>query len=525
MSITLITAVFILPFMAEWFAALSGSTVDQTNTKRSNAFYLLVPFMGLLVYGGFAAITGRELLALAGSLLFYGGLTAVSNKKYEILRDPFNAHDFDNLRNLYIYPEFYVSYVGWPILLLVIFAFITSIGAALWQETPFAIYDNVPLYLGWPIGLLFWFTVLIALGKIINLFFNEHTIAKYGVTTDLKRDVSRFGLFPTVLLYRLLLKAKNDKQELRNRQIEITANSATPADIIAIQGESYFDLERLFSLLPDNKKTAWKPLRALEQEGISTGNIKVPAWGAYTMQTEFSFLSGIPNDALGVDRINPYMRFAQKPLSTMVSALKNAGYHTICVHPAKKEFFRRASVMPNLGFDKFIGLETFDGASHYGKYIADSALAEEIEHIIAGHHAIRKEPLFIFAITIESHGPWAPGRLADQLDEEALVAENPTNDHAFALYQQHMENLLALYKRLSTDAGKTALQTPRTVAMYGDHMPALGELFEEHGFNEIPVDYLLWSNTHRVQNQGKIAIEDFAETVLKTAGLSLQKPT
>lgn len=520
LAATLVTAILIVPFAAEWFAAKMPAA-KSGEIKRSAAFYWLTPLLGIIVFASFAAVTARPLMALAGSLLFFGGLTAVSNKKYEVLKDPFNAHDFDNLRNLYIYPEFYISYVGWPVLLLIIALFGTGIGLSVYFEPPFAFYAAWPPYAGWAGILVAWFVFLRIVRQIATSYFNETTAPRFGVTLELQNDVARFGLFPTVLLYRLLLKAKIDKVELRERPLTATASQDTLNDIIAIQGESYFDLERLFKCLPDGAQQAWKPVRALEKAGVHTGRIDVPCWGAYTMQTEFSFLSALKNDTLGIDRINPYMRFSQKQVSTIARALKDAGYRTLCVHPAKKEFFRRSDVMPNLGFDDFIGLEAFEGAAIYGKYIGDAALADKIDAIVKEHHATSQQPLFIFAITIESHGPWAEGRLARHLDEKTLIRNNPTGDGEFARYQKHMENLLRFYERLST--GSTA-ERPRTVALYGDHMPALGTLFNEHGFDDKRVDYLLWNSNKPVTPKNDMCIENFGDMVLAEAGLTLNQP-
>ncbi len=520
----LFTAIILLPFGAEIFAT-KIPTKESANTKRSLRFYILTPIMGSMSYGAFAVFAAHPLLALAGSLLFYGGLTAVSNIKYKVLKSPFNAHDFDNLRNLYIYPEFYLSYVGWPIIALVIGVFASIIGVSLYFETSFALYRHIPLndvssIISYIVVIAAWLLALNVTRFCIGLFFNEKSMAHYGVTLELKQDIARFGLFPTGMLYRLLLKIPSDKTTLQQRPYTVT--SQNPSDIIAIQGESYFDLERLFRRLPKAQQTTWKNLRDLEKAGVTTGEITVPAWGAYTMQTEFSFLSMLHNNLLGVDRINPYMRFAQQPVTTLASVLNEAGYRTICIHPAKKEFFRRSDVMPNMGFDEFIGLEAFENAPLYGKYISDSALGEKINALIAEHHSVSNQPLFIFAITIESHGPWANGRLDDHLNEAELTRTNPTGDTEFSLYQQHMDNLMALFRSVSVD---TQAARPRTVALYGDHMPALDPLFQQHGFTEQPTDYLLWNSAGPVSKPNNVQIEKFGETVLKEAGVTLTKPS
>ncbi len=521
LNFILFTAIIILPFTAEACARKIPKDECQ-NTKRAGSFYILTPIVGAIIYGGFAVLAAHPILALAGSTLFYGGLTAVSNKKYEVLDSPFNAHDFDNLRNLYIYPEFYLSYVGWPIIVLVLAIFGSIIGTSVFLEDSFFFYSHMPyahisLVIPYILGIAGWLVFIRLARAFLSFSFNENNMHEHGVTLELKQDIARFGLFPTVMLYRILLKTRIEKPETRDIKLEIS--SEKPADIIAIQGESYFDLERLFARLPKEQKTTWQPLRSLEAEGVVTGTVKVPAWGAYTMQTEFSFLSMLHNNTLGVDRINPYMRFAQKPLITAASLLRDAGYRTICIHPAKKEFFRRSDVMPNLGFDEFIGLEEFSDAPYYGKYIADSALAEKIEQITTEHHDSSEKPLFVFAITIESHGPWASGRLKAHLDETELLKTNPTGDAEFNLYQQHMENLISMVRSLCVDSNS---QNPRVVAMYGDHMPALGPLFRKHGFTDIPTDYLLWNSEKPATKPNGLAIENFAKTVIQEAGLVIK---
>ncbi|MEX0298461.1 MAG: sulfatase-like hydrolase/transferase, partial [Kordiimonas sp.] len=154
-------------------------------------------------------------------------------------------------------------------------------------------------------------------------------------------------------------------------------------------------------------------------------------------------------------------------------------------------------------------------------YISDAALGEKLDELIEQHHRDSDKPLFIFAITIESHGPWAPGRLARHLDEKNLVKSNPVGDHEFALYQRHMENLLKLCKRLTVDNKQTI--RPRTVAMYGDHMPALGPLFDKYGFDEPRVDYLVWNSETKPTPPNNMCIENFGKYVLQEAGVELQE--
>lgn len=537
MGVILVIACFVIPFAAEAIAVRF-----QTTEKRRASFFLLAPVAGLIVYLSAAAITAHAYMALAASALFYFGLVAISNRKVRVLRDPLNAHDFDVARNVFFYPEFYVGYVGWPIVLLVTGAASGLVVLGLHYEDPFPLYGFFDTTTGlsgwlwaygsWPIVLGGWLVLLGILRSGIALIFNEQTAVRFGVTLDPQVDIARLGLFPAMMLHRLLLKETPpaelaaEKKALRSRSHSLTSENERLPDIIAIEGESYFDLERLFAKLEDGG--IWHPLRELEKNGVQTGQLQVEAWGAYTMRTEFSFLSGIANADLGFDAINPYTRFARQKVATYVSALKQAGYRTICVHPAKREFFRRNEVIPNLGFDEFVGLEAFKEAEHFGRHVSDKALGDQIEALIADHHASSKRPIFVFAITIESHGPWAPGRLQDHLPtgvtEQQLIADNPTDDHTFALYHQHMNNMLDFFRQLTVDADTR--ERNRVVALFGDHLPALGELFDKHAFDEQFTDYLLWNSqsepTQDGTPTGPLKAEAFFPLILQEAGLTLQ---
>ncbi len=67
--------------------------------------------------------------------------------------------------------------------------------------------------------------------------------------------------------------------------------------------------------------------------------------------------------------INPYSSFDFTNVPSMVSLLKEQGYHTIAMHPENPENWRRSVVYPKLGFDEFCRsarLRTVSGRSGTG---------------------------------------------------------------------------------------------------------------------------------------------------------------
>ncbi|WP_417451246.1 LTA synthase family protein [Kordiimonas sp.] len=517
-TIVTIVTLLILPFFLEATIKIGFSRPDE---KRHVAFYLLTPVTSLLVYLTLAALLGHPGITFIGWLFVYAGLAAVSNVKNRVLGEPICAPDLETARHLFIYPEFYVDYVGAKRVVAIFGSFALAVILACTLETSFVSHQSLlPAPAAWALGLLGWMIALYLLARISSRVLTHARARSLGLTFDINTDTARFGYFPLMLLYGLLLMDRSEPAapDTSHPPLSHKGKPGGPPDIIAFQAESYFDIDRLYRRIPGYEDHTWPALDGLRKNGVSADLLHVPAWGASTMQSEFAFLSGIANENMGVDRINPYQRAAHTGIETIATRLKSLGYRTVCVHPAKKEFFRRSSVIPKMGFDDFIGVEAFSGASRFGPYISDEALGDLIERTIADHKKTSDQPLFVFSITIESHGPWDEGRLAPWLDEGVLAATDPTGDRSFAIYRQHMDNVLALFSRLGPEAAPDALKRPRTMALYGDHQPAFHDLFDRHGFTDSKVDYLLWHSGCQPEEHGALRVENLADKLLEVAG-------
>lgn len=516
LSVLTVFTVLVVPFVLE---AMIRIGFKRQPLKRHALFYVLTPVVSTLVYLTFAAVLGHPIIALVGWFFVYGGLTPVSNIKNRILGEPLVAPDLETTRHLLIYPEFYVDYVGRVRFVSILVGFAASIAASFIFETSFASYQ--PWLSAWIAGPLLaaaWVGFMILLAKGASRILTHRRAAKLGITFDINRDTARFGFFPLIALYAVLLLDKSQPVAPDNSRPPLKHSGDVQPDIIALQAESYFDIDRLYQRIEGFEDHRWDALGALRAAGAATGTLEVPAWGANTMKSEFAFLTGIANHTLGIDRINPYQRAAYTGVETIATRLRAQGYRTICVHPAKKEFFRRSTVIPLLGFDEFIGLEAFDDSDRLGPYVADAALGARMQAVIDSHKKASEQPLFVFAITIESHGPWDAGRLSRWLDEEALTEACPSADRSFALYRKHMDNALALFKALGPDAVTAGDIRPRVLALYGDHQPALRELFDRHGFTDETVDYILWHSHATAGDHGRLRVEGLADSLLALAG-------
>ncbi|HYD07568.1 MAG TPA: LTA synthase family protein, partial [Reyranella sp.] len=243
------------------------------------------------------------------------------------------------------------------------------------------------------------------------------------------------------------------------------------------------------------------------REAVFRGRLDVPAWGANTMRTEFEFLSGLPNAALGVHRFNPFMDLCKRPVWTLAHQLRAMGYRTTCVHPFDASFFGRDKVYPNLGFDRFVDIAEFSSDDKFGPYVGDLAVAEKAIRLLDADDG----PQFIFAITMENHGRWENNRLEGFVGP-AEIDLAPFDSRELALYLRHLKNsdamIGSLVRQMQERTGDFVL------CAFGDHLPSLPSIFDRVGFEDGRTDYFVWRKGGRIPRQLDLGAEILGRLVL-----------
>ncbi len=501
------------PFVAEAFARTHP---DHPKRLRFGA-YILLAATGMMSGWFTLTLIPFPLAATALNIGGYAFLVIANNAKLRVLRMGLAAQDTENLRHMLLYPDFYFVHVGIARSVCVALLAFGVLAALIMIDQPLLLIAMPDLALAtWAAGLVVWLTAYALIMAVGGLIFRERRKTNYRLVGDADADMARYGLFGSFVLHRLMLRDTAPvKAAVAAAPKPMAPPKAEKPHILLVQGESFFDLARADTLAL-NKPAPWQAYEALKaKHSAAAGLLDVPAWGAYTMQTEMAVLTGIDRGAYGTASLNPYQAAASKmDIWSLARAAKAAGYATLCLHPAKPGFFRRDAAMRNLGFDRFLSARDFAGAERFGPYIADTALADMAEALMADSDT----PLFLHLITMESHGPWDAGRLKGYADEAALLAAEPTGDLAFALFRQHMQNLLALTDRLLSASGART----RVLGLYGDHMPAHGALFDRLGFDDRRVDWLLARSDRAAMSMPATArAEDFGLEVMRAAGFDV----
>ncbi|CAB3626830.1 LTA synthase family protein [Achromobacter pestifer] len=421
----------------------------------------------------------------------------VSNAKFRALREPFVYPDFEYFLDAFRHPRLYLPFFGVGRAL----AAGGGYGAALWAGL--ALEDSVTAGAGvWLVSFveLPQEHMFDAIAPVIPFFGHTLILAVFGlglamvagrkikVEFDASTDLQRLGMIAALWAYgrseRLPTGVVSDNAPFGMKDVLVDIHRNLP-DLLVVQSESFFDIRRTYPNLVRQEILA--NFDGLKVEAVAHGGLKVAAWGANTVRTEFAFLSGMKAGELGVHQYNPYRRLVADGFPTVVSYLKSLGYRTICVHPYHRSFYGRDRVLPLLGFDEFIGIEAFEKSKRDGAYVGDRALAD---HIIELMRQESTAALYVHVITMENHGPlhWES---VDEHDAAAVLkVPLPPGCQDLVAYARHLNNADAMFGALR----KSLLDRnrPSALCIFGDHVPIMPHVYAKLGDVDGLTDYVLW---------------------------------
>lgn len=456
----------------------------------------------LLVFAAELVLFRRPFFAMVNVLAIELVLVLVSRAKYHSLQEPFVYPDFEYFTDAFKHPRLYLPFFGW----FNAIAAIGGYGVALWLGLT---YENAIVLQDHPsfiptVGLLGLACLALAMGSGRRL----------TVTFDAEADLRRLGFAAALWAY-----GRAERQCAQGMRARAPFQGAAPdrlpevlPDLVSIQSESFFDVRRAYPIVKQDVLAGFDRLRA---ESLVQGELKVAARGANTVRTEFSFLSGMSADELGVHRYNPYRRLAGQGLPTLASYLKTLGYRTICVHPFHGSFYRRDKVLPALGFDEFVDLKAFDDAEKVGAYVGDQALGHYVSALLSRDDP---GPLFIHVITMENHGPLHWEAVTEDDARDVLNGPMPPGCEDLVAYARHLRNADAMFSSLR----QTLLSNgrPAGLCIFGDHIPIMPKVYRALGAVSGLTEGMIWAvGGKRSTSQSAHEISELATDFLSCVGL------
>jgi hypothetical protein len=433
-----------------------------------------------VIVGALTALFGNPWLATGCLAVLFLILVLVGNAKAASLGEPFVFQDYEYFTDMVRYPRLYIPFFGWGNFLVSVAGGLGLLYFAVTQAGSLLRFDWSASAPGGG--------AVAALGLVCLWTADKSPLT---MSFDPQRDLRRYGFVACLWRYgvssRRLPTVTSPFEELEVRTVSSArgAHESLP-HMVAVQSESFFDPRRLYPGIRPDLLAEYDRIKAGSR---AWGSMRVPAWGANTIRTEFSFLTGVDNALLGAHRFNPYRALARGwEVMTLAEVLRSHGYRTLCIHPYHRGFYLRDKVMPRMGFDDFWGIEKFAGARRFGPYVSDTSLAETVLDALQE----AQEPTFIFAITMENHGPLHLEKVNPGDAKRTFTTPPPAGCDDLTIYLRHLRNADAMIGMLAE--GASACDRPVELCWYGDHVPIMTRVYAELGTPCGDVEYVLWSS-------------------------------
>ena len=337
-------------------------------------------------------------------------------------------------------------------------------------------------------GVLYTFVTNIAIDKrVVSTYFGNIAFAyeDYGLPYCFSASLFNTGISEPNG-YTKKAMAKIDKDGELNQTATSRSSDELP-NIIVVQLESYFDVANaeFFTTSED----ACPNLHNLYQN-YSNGYFKVPSVGAGTANTEFEVLTGMNLRYFGPGEY-PYKTYSKKhPTESAATALASLGYGTHALHDNTGNFYSRANVFNNMGFDTFTSKEFMNVLqTTENGWAKDEILTQ---HIMEAMDTTKQED-FVFTVSVQGHGNYP----------ETQVIENPKikvegiEDEALKNKWEYYVNQVYEMDQFVGDLIKAVEERnePSVVVFYGDHLPTMGLKAEDLKSRYLyDTNYVIWDN-------------------------------
>lgn len=436
--------------------------------------YLTNSFILLLIQTIFLVIINNVYLALLLNYLFIGIFTFINFYKIEILNSPLLPWDLFLAKQVVDLLPVLINYIN-------IYKFLISLFIIIGIIIVLVKYCRLN-YLNWlSRGIILVISVVILL-SIVNYnknFMNKVLLSSGAVHSPYdqiyNQSINGFLVGFILNMPNVMINSPSDYsadatlnyvKSIKKDNDNIVSN--IKPNIVIVMSEAFWELNNL-NILDKSERSITPTV-----DKYKMGNFLSPAFGGATANVEFEVLTGLSTSFLPAGSI-PYQQYIFESIPAMPNILKSYGYNTTAIHTFNKYYWSRENVYPNLGFEKFIGLEDIENPIYHGVYIDDN----QINDYIVDELNQNTNPSFIYAVTMQNHATYLDNRYGENTNVYTDSYSNETNEviNTYGTGIQYSDSALdSLLTQLNQ------IEEPTLLVFFGDHLPALGNVYSELGY-------------------------------------------
>lgn len=294
--------------------------------------------------------------------------------------------------------------------------------------------------------------------------------------------------------------------------------AGTTPDVLLILNETFYDLSEITD--PQTDVDYMAPLS--EIEGLIRGYAITPGAGGGTNNSEYELLTS--NSMFLMPGVTPFNSLSLTGAKSVVSHLKDLGYHTIASHCAPAVNYSRSVGYPALGFDlAYFDNDYVDEQRFHNRPTTDESVYRNV--IRWYEEAPENQPRFQYVLTYQNHG----GYEYNEPEHDTVHAKTDYGETTELVNEFLTSIQLSCESFRDLTEYFAAVDRPVIICMVGDHGPTFASSIADSTYTEDEKNMLLrkvpllfWANYPLEDIQiGTMSVNYVVPTLLELADIRL----
>lgn len=308
---------------------------------------------------------------------------------------------------------------------------------------------------------------------------------EYGFVYSFASSVVDTGMSRPADYSEEMIDEINDSVEVEQTSVD----TETMPNIIFVQLETFIDPYELNFL--EYSEDPIPNFRRL-MENYTSGYLTVPVVGAGTANTEFEILTGMGIQFFGLGEYPYKTVLKDTSCESAASDLGQIGYATHALHNNGGNFYSRAQIFSQMGFDSYTSKELMNITEYneIGSWPTDDILLEETEKIL---DSTEDQSDFLYTITVQSHGSYPTYQV---FEDPAIKVTGGDTEEEHYQWEYYINELHEVDTFIGNLIAQLEARDENTIlVLYGDHLPTMG--LEDSDMNNgdiFKTTYATWNN-------------------------------
>lgn len=230
-------------------------------------------------------------------------------------------------------------------------------------------------------------------------------------------------------------------------------------------------------------------LNKMVDEGIYFNNFYSEVGVGTSSDAEFTFSTSLMPSNSGTVFVN----YFDRKYNTIQKMFKDNGYYVFSMHANTGDFWNRATMHENMGYDKFYSKSSFDIDETIGLGLSDKSFFKQVVPMISEIKDKEKKPFYVTLITLTNHTPWSDLKLMDEYKTTWTVdidGEKVTRDYidgtTLGDYFRSVHYFDQALEQLINDMDASGLLDDTVIVIYGDHDARISKKYYNMLYNYDP---------------------------------------